>query len=182
MRAATKRLNGPVVHNVSSVALAAAAILDECRAFVGSCDDGQYVAESRVIPGGTIGKHVRHVLDHFRAVVMHDGVIDYDHRRRDVPEERDRRVALTAIAALRGVVAGLDERALGAAVRVRVMLSEDGAEAELDSSLGRELAFASHHAVHHHAMLGAIGTEVGAPPRAGFGRAPSTAHHERTVR
>jgi len=63
-------------------------------------------------------------------------------------------------------------------VRVRVMLCADGQHAELGSTLGRELAFAAHHAVHHHAMVAAIAAEFGLSAPDGFGRAPSTIHHE----
>ncbi len=164
---------------VSPVAAAGMAMLDQCAAFVGCVGDREYAADSRTHKGGTMGKHVRHVLDHFRAAL--DGaaggtetVIDYDHRARNVPMETDRGAALEAIAALRSRLAALPDTDLTQAVRVRVMLSGDGAEAELRSTLGRELAFASHHAVHHHAMLKAIAAEFAIDPGEEFGKAPST--------
>jgi hypothetical protein len=75
-------------------------------------------------------------------------------------------VAVGAIQTLRRRLEALDERATASPVRVRVMLTGDGSEATLESSLGRELHFAFHHAVHHHAMLKAIATEF---VRAGAG-------------
>ncbi len=162
---------------VSPVAAAGMAMLEQCAAFVGCIGDREYATDSRTHKGGTMGKHVRHVLDHFRAAL--DGaagetVIDYDHRARNVPMETDRRAALEAITALRGRLAALPDTDMTQAVRVRVMLSGDGAEAELSSTLGRELAFASHHAVHHHAMLKAIAAEFAIDPGEEFGKAPST--------
>lgn len=65
-----------------------------------------------------------------------------------------------------------------APVRVRVMVSGDGAETELVSSLARELAFATHHAVHHQAMMRAIAGEFGVEASSDFGKAPSTINHE----
>ena len=62
---------------------------------------------------------------------------------------------------------------------VRVMVSAEGAEASLGSTLARELAFAVHHAVHHNAMIASIAGELGIACPAGFGKAPSTANHER---
>jgi hypothetical protein len=62
------------------------------------------------------------------------------------------------------------------------MLTSDGVDAELGSTLGRELAFATHHAVHHHAMLGAIAAELGVATPPEFGKAPSTIRHERDTR
>ena len=44
---------------------------------------------------------------------------------------------------------------------VRCMLSAQGDEQRLRSSLAREIAFASHHATHHHAMMASIALEHG---------------------
>ena len=44
--------------------------------------------------------------------------------------------------------------------------------------LGRELAFAAHHGVHHNAMINAICAELGVATPHGFGKAPSTINHE----
>lgn len=164
-----------------SAAAAGAALLRQCAAFVRQLDDAAYAADSATIRGGTIGKHVRHVLDHFRAAIEQGTagrVIDYDHRERNVPMETDRAAALAAIDTLGERLGTLRESDLVLPVRVRVMLTADGAEVELGSTLGRELAFAAHHAVHHHAMLKAMASEFGvhAPPE--FGKAPSTLRHE----
>ncbi|MFM9994343.1 MAG: DinB family protein [Phycisphaerales bacterium] len=164
-----------------AVAAAGLALLDQCAGFVGRLGDAPYCGESATIKGGTIGKHVRHVLDHYRAALDHaarDGTIDYDHRERDVPMETDRRAALAAIAGVRDRLAALCDADLSRPVRVRVMLAGDGAEAELGSTLGRELAFATHHAVHHQAMLKAMAAEFGVEAGERFGKAPSTMHHE----
>ncbi len=66
-------------------------------------------------------------------------------------------------------------------VRVRVMVGADGSTAELRSTLARELAFAAHHAVHHHAMVRAIAAEFGREMPEDLGKAPSTLHHERRL-
>jgi hypothetical protein len=51
---------------------------------------------------------------------------------------------------------------------------------ELVSTLGRELAFATHHAVHHQAMMKAIAFEFGVEVEECFGKAPATVNAERT--
>lgn len=164
-------------------AAAAVCLLEQCAEFVGALDDTAYRHTSAAMMGGTIGKHVRHCLDHFAAVVAAargSGPIDYDHRRRDVPMETDRAEARRAIGALVCSLRSIDASASSIPVTVRVMLAADGAEAAVPSSLARELAFASHHAVHHHAMMKVIADELGVPCPAGFGKAPSTLNHERT--
>lgn len=164
------------------VAAAAFAILEQCRQFVGSVSDHAYAAESRSMPGGPIGKHVRHSLDHFAAALVAgeqgSAPIEYDRRARNVPMETDRSEAIGAIADLHRKLAALTDASLDARVRVRVMLSGDGQETELSSTLARELAFATHHAIHHHAMIKTIASEFGCSPAAEFGKAPSTLHHE----
>lgn len=168
---------------VHPVAAAAAAMLDQCAAFIREVPGDRYVQPSRTLQGGTIGKHVRHTLDHYRAALAGtEQVIDYDHRERNVPMETEPREALAAIEALRRDLLGLTPAAMGSAVRIRVMIAGDGTEAELGSTLARELAFASHHAVHHHAMLSAIATELGVGTGPEFGKAPSTISYERAQR
>lgn len=159
-------------------------MLDQCAAFVRAVPPGAYTIESKALKGGTIGKHVRHTLDHYRAALAacEGSVIDYDRRERDVPMESRPDAALQAIAELRGVIEALGRGDMASPVKIRIMVSGDGAEVELGSTLARELAFASHHAVHHHAMLGAIAEEVGVSVSQDFGKAPSTISYERVRR
>jgi hypothetical protein len=167
-------------------ASSALALLEQAAAFIETLDDESYSRPSRIMSGGTIGKHFRHVVDHFAATlapIAGDGpecVIEYDRRARNVPMETSRDAALGEI---RGVMRALQlahENGSGRSVRVRVMLTSDGAEREFASTLGREIAFASHHAVHHHAMIAVIAGELGVPAPAGFGKAPATLNHEQS--
>ncbi len=163
------------------VARAADALLAQCQGFVRGLPQRAYEAESRVIKGGSIGKHVRHVLDHYGAIFLALDTgepITYDRRERHVPMETSPAAALEAIAELRRRVGSSTPETLGAGVRVRVMLSADGTEAELGSTVGRELAFATHHAIHHNAMMKAIAQEFGQGCDPGFGKAPSTLNFE----
>lgn len=161
--------------------MAATALLDQCASFIQQVDDHAYVTESKTIAGGTLGKHVRHVVDHFAAAVgayERGEIIDYDHRERNVPMETDRRAALDAINDVRMQIACLGPRQLSEPVQVRVMLTGDGADADLSSTLARELFFATHHAIHHHAMMKAIACEFGFDAACEFGKAPSTLNYE----
>jgi len=164
----------------------AAALVEQAVAVVESVSDETFRRESKSFAGGTIGKHFRHCLDHFAAALVaaqeSGAVIEYDRRRRNVPMETCR---VTAAAALRSVMEQLREvesERGSLPVRVRVMLTGDGEEVELSSTLARELAFAAHHAVHHHAMIKAIGEEFGERMPSEFGKAPSTINYERSGR
>ncbi|MCR9075852.1 MAG: DinB family protein [bacterium] len=163
-----------------AVCLAADAILEQCAKYIDCVDDDQYVRVSEVVPGGTVGKHIRHILDHFRCAITTDCTepIDYDHRKRGGSVEEDRDAAKGEISTLRTLMAGLGVEDLGETVTTRVMLCGDGQTADLSSTRAREIFFAMHHAIHHNAILKAIGLELGLDCPEGFGTAPSTINFE----
>jgi hypothetical protein len=123
------------------------------------------------------------VLDHYSALL--NGVevapVVYDRRERNVAMESDRAAAAAAISSLRERLRAVSGRPRDAMVRLRVMVTHDGEEIELRSTLGRELAFATHHAIHHQAMMRAIAQEFGVTLHADFGVAPSTVRHARST-
>lgn len=162
------------------VAAAADAILAQCDAFIGQVPVSGYTRPASTVTGGTIGKHARHVLDHFRAALATPSCepIDYDHRVRGGSVESDVAAAREEIAELRAMLRSLDQGRIDEPVTARVMLTGDGVMADLKSTLGRELFFATHHAIHHHAMMKTIGREFGVEAPAGFGTAPSTINFE----
>ncbi len=166
----------------AALACAADALLAQCACFLRSLPAGAFTKNSAALGGGTIGKHLRHTLDHFSAALKgaaEGGAIDYDHRERDVPAETSPEAALGVVQGLRSRLALIADAASERPVLVRVMISGEGQEAELRSTLGRELAFATHHALHHQAMMAAMARELGIEPEDAFGKAPSTVHHER---
>ncbi|MGQ0626681.1 MAG: hypothetical protein ACT4PL_01110 [Phycisphaerales bacterium] len=165
----------------STVGRAAAAVLEQCIALLGTLSESQYSRSSVVLPAGTVGKHTRHLLDHFAALLLvpPGTIVEYDHRARNTRDETDRAAAEERC---RACLVALEGRGLADDARpvtVRVMLSSSGQEATLASTLGRELAFVAHHAQHHLAMIAAIAREMGASVAPDLGKAPSTVHHER---
>ncbi|CAG0969498.1 hypothetical protein PHYC_01164 [Phycisphaerales bacterium] len=162
-----------------ALAAAADSILSQCESLLLEVPDSVYIAEAQTIQGGTLGKHLRHTLDHFAAAFTHAGPIDYDHRARNVPMETDRQAALAQVAFLKERAGSLGHRLSGDSVSVRVMIAGDGREMILGSTLGREMAFATHHAVHHLAMMRAIAGAFGIDLPDVVGKAPSTINFER---
>lgn len=161
-------------------ASAACAILEQCGAFVRLLTSEAYTRPSARMFGSTVGQHVRHALDHFEAACAGlDGeTIVYDRRERGTAVETSREAALEMIARLTSRLSGVGPSSASRGVRVEVMLSAGGDEATLESTLARELAFAAHHAVHHHAMMASLGSEMGVEAPSGFGKAPATLRHE----
>ncbi len=169
----------------SRVVAAADHVLGQCADLIARTNGEMFSSPSRVLPGGSIGKHLRHMMDHFTAAADAAATglsIDYDHRERNVPMERDPRVALEAIARVRARLREAADKPMNAPVTVRVMLTGSGELADLHSSAAREIFFAMHHAVHHQAMMRAIAAEFGMEVDVDFGKAPSTLNFERCAR
>lgn len=165
---------------MSAVVCASDAILAQLDELVGSIEDGTYTHESKVVKGGTIGKHLRHTLDHFKGAILTpaDEKIDYDHRTRGTNVESDRDEARREIAKIRSALGDMDTDALGESVTAHVMCTGDGVCEDLGSTRGREIFFAMHHAIHHNAIISAIALELKIDLPDGFGMAPSTVNFE----
>lgn len=161
------------------VVQAAVATLKQCRDLIAELSDEVYASTSSRITGSSIGQHVRHNLDHYAAIADGQGSepIAYDHRDRGVDVEHDRSAAIAKIDDLVDRIGAMGDRCNSEAT-IRVMVSGDGLETDLHTTIGRELAFATHHAIHHHAMIKSIAEEFGACCPECFGRAPSTINFE----
>lgn len=152
----------------------------------------------------SVGQHFRHSLDHMELAVKiaerpNDPTgradLHYDVRERGCPSEHDMDAAterifnlinMLEIVSLVQQTAPDDEINAEAGggvqqfpVQAHFMLSGNSdTEFALSSSIGRELGFAAHHAIHHLAMVRIIATQtVGLTEDElpdGFGRAPST--------
>lgn len=134
--------------------------------------------------GGPVGAHLRHVVEHYAALVFpaEVGVVDYDARPRERAMESDPLLASSRVRELRQRLATWPAALLDRPVRVRGqggLLGDRGFE--VASTHGRELAFVASHAIHHFAALAADGRALGIPLPKDFGKAPSTVAHERVV-
>jgi len=134
---------------------------------------------------GPAGSHLRHLIEHYEALLFpaQAGIVDYDARARDAELEADPHVARARLQALHRAIAACSVARLGDAIEVR---GQGGLMGEFDfqvtSSLGRELAFMASHTVHHFALLAGYCRERGITTPEGFGQAPATRAHERASR
>jgi uncharacterized damage-inducible protein DinB len=126
---------------------------------------------------GSIGGHVRHVLDHVAALVAASPRLEmsYDHRTRGTAIEHDPAAAVREILRLQAGLVRWASMLLDEPVAVTSLLSTRGDAVTGWSTRGRELAFVVSHTIHHQAMIGMLmdlqGAETG---DARFGYSPST--------
>jgi uncharacterized damage-inducible protein DinB len=133
-----------------------------------------------------LGKHIRHIVDHYLCFIrdLDHGVIDYERRQRDTQIETNKTYALSIINDIseffvRSEKDGLPDRPLSVLLCSDVALPEGEAT---QSSVRRELQFLHGHSVHHYALIATMLRFYGVDMSREFGVAPSTLLHEKTVK
>jgi hypothetical protein len=151
-------------------------LLEEMQALIDGLDDVEYAMPAPGRSSGGIGGHVRHCLDHVRALLTATttGRCAYDRRERNIGIEIDRPAAMLAVSQLMSAIERLDPSLLERDVLVETQLDHGGPMITTRSTVARELMFVNSHTIHHNAivaqMLRARGITMG--PR--FGLAPAT--------
>jgi hypothetical protein len=155
-------------------------VLDQALAVVGR-HEVPGAPQSAPPFAGPVGAHLRHVVEHYEALVngLPLGVVDYDGRPRDRQLETSPKLARDRLLGLRQVLGQWEPDMLDRPVQVR---GQGGITGDFDfcvtSSVGRELAFLASHAVHHFALLAERLQRHGVPVPAHFGKAPATVANE----
>jgi len=153
-----------------------AQLMTQLSDLVSQLDSEQYNARPELTRCGSIGGHVRHVLDHLVAWLdgVNGGLVNYDDRRRDTVVEHDPVAALHAIKHHTARLAEVDNDQLANSVDVLTSMTECGSLVRLPSTHARELAFIFSHTIHHNAIIGTIARALGVTLPDNFGMAPST--------
>lgn len=128
-----------------------------------------------------IGRHVRHIVDHFNALKNREqtaevSLIDYNQRSRDSEIERDFELGQSVLQSLAQWLAAFDPATLNQAVQVRAEISCSHTEnGEFQSTLAREILYLINHTIHHAAYTKLLLSREGLPLPAHIGIAPCTA-------
>ena len=125
---------------------------------------------------GSIGAHVRHCLDHARALLASaaGSALSYDSRLRGTAVETDVRAAVGEIKRLHLGLDDLVELDLDRPLVLHSVTRRDGAAVSVKTTLGRELTFVAQHTIHHCAIIALLLEQIGRRVPADFGLAPST--------
>lgn len=126
-----------------------------------------------------IGKHVRHIIDHYSALLLATAspgaLLDYESRNRDLLLETDRRAGRDCLS---DVLQELRDRFHNTYPNELAMLyTGDGQRQVVTTSVDRELVFLASHTVHHMAIIGMLAEQAGVDVSADFGVHPSTLRH-----
>jgi uncharacterized damage-inducible protein DinB len=125
---------------------------------------------------GSVGEHVRHCLDHARALLtgVATGELTYDARVRGTRIETDPGAAAIEIAMLCVALARLDVLPADTPIRLRATLRRGDAPVEVRTTAGREISFVIQHTIHHCALIALLLERRDITVPALFGYAPST--------
>lgn len=128
------------------------------------------------------GPHLRHVIEHYEALIARaGGAIDYDARVRDPSIERSPAVARGRLQALKTLLGPGGTALLATPVTVRALIGLHGEHSLMTTStMGRELLFLASHAVHHFAVMKLHARAHGVALADELGKAPATLAHQQS--
>jgi len=124
--------------------------LFELKAILSQVVDTDYSKKIAVIENGTLGKHVRHILEFYECLFMSNksDTVCYDDRKRNLLLEENLGFACDYIDEIATQIERIE-------VDKRILLkSKYGAtEIEIESTLFREITYNIEHTVHHLAII-----------------------------
>jgi uncharacterized damage-inducible protein DinB len=151
-------------------------LLEELASMLMQVRPSVYTARPFLGMSGSIGEHVRHVLDHVAPLATaapHD-ILTYDERVRGTSVEADSTAALATIVRMKALLTTADSAHFDQPITVTAILSRGREPVAMRSTLRRELAFVISHTVHHQALIAMLLAAAGHAAPQTFGLAPST--------
>lgn len=128
----------------------------------------------------SIGSHMRHVIDHFLALIHghSKGHIDYNKRNRYNNIEQFPSAAIESLEDIAHWLSNLNDENLDKPITVTTEIDVSRTRSTTcQSTLQRELVFASSHAIHHYALIRIICSMQNKKVPDFFGYAPATITH-----
>ncbi|MCY7294643.1 DinB family protein [Alteromonas sp. a30] len=170
--------------NVEKVISSQLEILGQGKQFLLSCSNAAYNHITAPHFTSSPGKHMRHVLDHYLAIMNSNdtGLIDYDKRNRDTSIESELDSALSLLESIENWLSALTSEELLRTLDVKSEISVSETQVlTCPSNVARELMFVGSHAVHHFSLISAMMSLTGTQLDNDFGVAPATLSHQREV-
>jgi uncharacterized damage-inducible protein DinB len=112
----------------------------------------QYASKLPILFESSIGMHVRHILEFYQCflVGVETGIINYDHRKRDIELQNDTVFAKEILSKL---IRSLESLKIG--TQLLLISAQDHTDRcfEIPSHTDRELTYLIEHAIHHMAII-----------------------------
>mgnify|MGYP000675192152 CR=1 FL=1 len=124
------------------------------------------------------GSHIRHIIDHYQAIIsgVNNELIDYDIRQRGSDVECSPTLASEKLLQIAEWVNSQTEEMFNKPILLSTEVSVMNKNIQqVSTSVARELVFAGSHAVHHFAMIAQISFAQKNTQPLSFGLAPATA-------
>ena len=152
-----------------------AALLEQAISIITLIDDDIYTALTPISPRGSVGGHLRHIVNFYQSFLAgcEQGRIDYNQRTRDREFEQDRLYAMNSIQKVVVQLESLSQLEL----HDHLLVSVEDYAVWSRSSVLRELDFLRSHTVHHYSLIAMLLRLHEIDPGAEFGVAPSTLRH-----
>jgi hypothetical protein len=156
------------------------AVIDQALSLLQETSTLEYQKVLQPHFSGSIGAHIRHVVDHFLALKngLDKGHIDYNVRHRHNTVEQFPEAAIEALLSIKKWLLSLNAEACAEVISVTSEIDiQDTKSATCTSTVERELVFVSSHAIHHYALIRIICSMQNKTPPDIFGYAPATITH-----
>jgi hypothetical protein len=154
------------------------AILEQGLSYLTHISEEDYTAIISPNFISSAGAHMRHIIDHYQAIItgLEMNLIDYDIRERGCEFESCPRRAIEKLNEISNWIQTLTSNQLRQSITLATEVSiHNKNRQKVQTSVARELVFAGSHAVHHYAMIAQISyAQKNSQPQL-FGLAPATA-------
>lgn len=156
------------------------AVIDQALTLLQGISDTEYQKVLQPHFSGSVGAHIRHIVDHFLALKngAADGHIDYNIRHRHNTVEQFPDVAIKVLSDIKEWILNLDSSSCRKVVSVTTEIDINHTKsATCESTVERELVFVSSHAIHHYALIRIICSMQNKVLPDFFGYAPASITH-----
>jgi hypothetical protein len=153
-------------------------IIEQAKLYLSSVNQTDYNAILAPNFASSAGSHIRHILDHYLAVIngFDNQLINYDIRHRGCLSEKNPEIALTKFDHISIWLKTLSKDDLNRELLLSTEVSITSKKVQtIPTSLIRELLFVGAHAVHHYATIAQICKAQTTSLPESFGIAPATA-------
>jgi uncharacterized damage-inducible protein DinB len=151
-------------------------LLEQAKDLIQRVADDVFTATTPISPRGSIGAHLRHIMDFYQNFLLGLELkrIDYNLRQRDPRLEQNR---LRALENIEATIRSL-RKLTAVDYHGHLLVSSEADTRErpiwIRSSVFRELEFVKSHTIHHYSLIAMLLRLHEIDPGEGFGVAPST--------